>query len=75
MLRQRLGLGESRREFVLAFADDELRSAPIRAGEFASFCELRPGRYEYKVVRPIRVKPDEASRELKGEIVVGDPDA
>ena len=58
-----------------AFADDELRSAPIRAGEFASFCELRPGRYEYKVVRPIRVKPDEASRELKGEIVVGDPDA
>ena len=58
-----------------SFADDELRSAPIGAGEFASFCELRPGRYDYKVVRPIRVKPEDASRELKGQIVVGDPDA
>ena len=29
-----------------SFADDELRSAPIGAGEFASFCELRPGRYD-----------------------------
>ena len=31
--------------------DDELRSAPINAGEFASFCQLKPGRYRYKVVR------------------------
>ncbi len=32
--------------------EDELRSAPIHAGEFASFCELKPGRYRYKVTRP-----------------------
>ena len=32
--------------------EDEIRSAPIRPGEFASFCELKPGRYRYKVVRP-----------------------
>jgi hypothetical protein len=32
--------------------EDELRSAEIRPGEFASFCELQPGRYRYKVVRP-----------------------
>jgi hypothetical protein len=31
--------------------EDEIRSAPIRPGEFASFCELKPGRYRYKVVR------------------------
>ncbi|MBT40092.1 MAG: hypothetical protein CL938_16275 [Deltaproteobacteria bacterium] len=58
-----------------SFAGDELRSEPISAGEFASFCELRPGRYRYRVVRPIRIKPDDAVRELKGEIRVGDPDA
>ena len=32
--------------------DDELKSASIHPGEFASFCELKPGRYRYKVVRP-----------------------
>ena len=30
--------------------DDELKSAPIHAGEFASFCQLKPGRYKYKVI-------------------------
>ena len=26
--------------------------APIMPGEFASFCQLKPGKYRYKVVRP-----------------------
>ncbi len=53
--------------------DDELRSAPIHAGEFASFCQLQPGRYRYKIVRPTRLEKalDAASR-LEGWIVVGD---
>ena len=54
--------------------DDELRSAPIHAGEFASFCQLKPGRYKYKVVRPGTPKSGEdAARKLEGEIVVGNP--
>jgi hypothetical protein len=54
--------------------DDELRSAPIQAGEFASFCELKPGHYRYKIVRPDAGKsPIDASRRLEGEIVVGNP--
>ena len=57
-----------------AFEDDELRSAPIAAGEFASFCELRPGRYEYKVVRPAHLEPQGEGPELSGEIVVGQPE-
>jgi hypothetical protein len=54
--------------------DDELRSAPINAGEFASFCQLKPGRYKYRVVRPDRggAGTDAAAR-LEGEIVVGNP--
>jgi hypothetical protein len=54
--------------------DDELRSAPIHVGEFASFCQLKPGRYKYKVVRP---NPGEsagaAASRLDGEIIVGNP--
>jgi len=54
--------------------DDEIRSSPIHAGEFASFCQLKPGRYKYKVKRP---DPGEATghaarRMLEGEILVGD---
>jgi len=56
-----------------SFVDDELRSAPIQAGEFASFCELKPGRYGYKVVRPDPLESDEARSELQGEILVGNP--
>ena len=54
--------------------DDELRSAPIHAGEFASFCQLKPGRYKYKVVRtdPLQSGQD-AARKLEGEIIVGNP--
>ena len=51
--------------------DDELRSAPIRAGEFASFCQLKPGRYRYKVVRPGAIERNDARRRLEGEILVG----
>ena len=31
--------------------DGKLKSDPIAPGEFASFCELQPGEYEYRVVR------------------------
>ena len=53
--------------------DDELRSAPIRAGEFASFCQLAPGRYRYKVVRPAALERTDARRTLDGEILVEEP--
>ena len=54
--------------------DDELRSAPINAGEFASFCQLKPGRYKYRVVRPDRGGTGtDAARRLEGEIIVGNP--
>ena len=52
--------------------DDELRSAPIHAGEFASFCQLKPGRYRYKVVRVDPADHVGAPRRLEGEIVVSD---
>jgi hypothetical protein len=55
-------------------ADDELRSAPIHAGEFASFCQLKPGRYRYKVVRTEGLEQDDARRRLEGEIIVGNPE-
>lgn len=51
--------------------EDELRSAPIHAGEFASFCQLKPGRYRYKVVRPDPGTSGGGSRaRVHGEIVV-----
>ena len=51
--------------------DDELRSAPIHAGEFASFCQLKPGRYRYKIVRQEPKDHVDAARRLEGEIIVG----
>ncbi len=57
-----------------AIRDDELRSAPINAGEFASFCELKPGRYRYKVIRTAGdMTAIGGARRLAGEIVVGNP--
>jgi hypothetical protein len=54
--------------------DDELRSAPIHTGEFASFCQLKPGRYLYKIVRPTPLEGGlDAARRLQGEIIVGNP--
>ena len=54
--------------------EDELRSAPINAGEFASFCQLKPGRYRYKILREsLQPKGSDAARRLEGEIIVGNP--
>jgi hypothetical protein len=57
--------------------EDEIRSAPIQTGEFASFCELEPGHYRYKIVRP---EADISSAlgstgRLEGWIVVREPDS
>ena len=54
--------------------EDELRSAPINAGEFASFCQLKPGRYRYKILREsLQQQGTDAARRLEGEIIVGNP--
>ena len=54
--------------------EDELRSAPIHAGEFASFCQLKPGRYKYKILREgMPSQGIDARRKLEGEIIVGNP--
>ncbi len=56
--------------------EDELRSGPLHAGEFASFCQLKPGRYKYKVVRNLPADSGAAAaRRLEGEIIVGNLDA
>jgi len=57
-----------------SFEEGELRSAPINAGEFASFCQLKSGSYRYKVVRskPSDQPGADAGRVLEGEIVVGE---
>jgi len=57
-----------------SFEEGELRSTPISAGEFASFCELKPGSYRYKVVRSGASDPPgtDAGRTLEGEIVVAE---
>lgn len=54
--------------------DDELRSAEIMPGEFASFCQLKPGRYRYKIVRPSGTRTVAgSSNRIDGEIIVGNP--
>ena len=58
-----------------SIVEDELKSAPIHPGEFASFCELKPGRYTYKVMRPqgaLTSPHNQAINRLMGEILVGD---
>jgi hypothetical protein len=57
-----------------SFEGGELRSAPINAGEFASFCQLKPGSYRYKVVRSSASDQPgaDADRMLEGEIIVGE---
>lgn len=55
--------------------DDELRSGEINAGEFASFCELKPGRYRYKVTRQREEGPRSVPVLLEGEIVVAGADS
>ena len=44
--------------------DEGLRSDPLAPGEFASFCELRAGKFEYRV-EPVSGKGDELKGELK----------
>ena len=57
-----------------SIVEDELRSAPIHAGEFASFCQLKPGRYKYLIKRTAPLEAgDDAARRLEGEIIVGNP--
>ncbi len=51
--------------------DDEIRSGPIHTGEFASFCQLKPGRYRYTIVRPTGSdRAASAALKLEGEIIV-----
>ena len=53
--------------------DDEIRSQPIHAGEFASFCQLKPGRYLYRVIRTDNPTMGTApSKSLVGEIIVAE---
>ena len=56
-----------------SIVEDELKSAPIMPGEFASFCELKPCRYRYKVVRPDAGISSAlgSTRRLDGVIIVG----
>lgn len=55
-----------------SIVEDELRSAPIHAGEFASFCELEPGKYNYKIKRPNAnlAAGADARKTLEGQIIV-----
>ncbi|HME71603.1 MAG TPA: hypothetical protein VKM54_17285 [Myxococcota bacterium] len=51
--------------------DAEIVSGDIHAGEFASFCELKPGRYKYMVRRPNPGSNAASARSrLEGEIIV-----
>ena len=57
-----------------ALRDGKLKSEPIDPGEFASFCELQPGRYEYRVIHAANSPGEENGRELQGELIVGPAD-
>ena len=56
-----------------SIVEDELKSAPIHPGEFASFCELKPGRYTYMIRRPNQAMegPMQGRDRMRGEIIVG----
>ena len=61
-----------------SIVEDELRSAPIHPGEFASFCELKPGRYSYIVKREgqaLSHPHQQAQDRMRGEIIVGASEA
>ena len=55
--------------------EDRLRSQEIHTGEKASFCELKPGQYRYRVVRqnPLNGSPIAAASRIEGWIVVKPP--
>jgi hypothetical protein len=50
--------------------DDELRSGLLRTGDVASFCELAPGRYRYRVVPHSPESDRQLSSRLEGVIEV-----
>jgi len=55
--------------------DAEIVSGDIHAGEFASFCELKPGRYKYLVRRRNPGDNSGSARaRLEGEIIVAAKD-
>jgi hypothetical protein len=57
-----------------SIVEDELKSAPIHPGEFASFCELLPGRYSYIVTRPNQAMESrmQSQDRMRGEIIVNE---
>ena len=57
-----------------ALRDGKLKSDPIDPGEFASFCELQPGKYEYRVIHASNSQGEGQGRVLKGELIVGPAD-
>lgn len=57
-----------------ALRDGELKSEPIKPGEFASFCELQPGKYEYRVVQEPKSPDENKPSALEGQLVVGAPE-
>jgi hypothetical protein len=54
-----------------ALEEGRLRSAPLESGDVASFCELAPGRYRYRVegAEPA-ADPAAPAEPVEGEIVV-----
>ncbi len=55
-----------------ALRDGKLKSDPIAPGEFASFCELQPGKYDYRVIHESSSPGEDDGHELKGTLIVGD---
>ena len=51
-------------------ADDELRSGPMQTGDTASFCQLKPGVYRYRVEADAPENQHQLSSRLDGVIVV-----
>ena len=59
-----------RRAVNFSLKEDELRSEPVHAGEFVSFCDFKPGRYRYKVVRELGEQGRSVPTRLDGQIIV-----
>lgn len=53
-----------------ALRDGDLRSDPLEPGEFASFCELKPGTYEYRITQVPSSPDGDVPEPLRGEIEV-----
>lgn len=57
-----------------ALQDGKLKSNPMEPGEFASFCELKPGKYKYRVIQVHDAAGEQKRRVLKGELKVSAAD-